>query len=278
MSANFNYEHMFTYLKGFTSAMNWTDAQNALLFARKAHEGQTRKSGQPYIVHPLTVACHAIALGIRNEIIIAGALLHDVPEDCHVEVDDLPVSNPKIKDVVRRLTHVKPTPLAVYYAEIAKSPEATIIKLLDRCDNVSTMAGVFSIEKTYDYIQETHEFVMPLYRKAKTDWPEYSDTLFVLKYHILSVVDGLQAVLDIHEDASCTAPIGVVIAQLATEKKTRLTSIAKQVGMKYGSLLDIASGRLKPTKADLAKLAESLGIKAEHLENAVTAGSTTEKD
>lgn len=198
MSADFKHDHMFTYLKGFTSAMDWKDAQSALVFARKAHDGQTRKSGQPYIVHPLTIACHALALGVHNETIIASCLLHDVPEDCGVTIEDLPVQNQEIKDTVRRLTHIKPTPLPVYYDGIAESPYSAITKLFDRCDNVSTMAGVFSTEKTKSYIQETNEFVMPLYRIAKNNWPEYSDALFVLKYHILSVVDGLQAVLDAH--------------------------------------------------------------------------------
>lgn len=195
MPTPFDADRMFTYLKGYFSALKWDDALNALTFAKRAHDGQFRKSGEPYLVHPLTITCHAMALGVKSETVAAAGLLHDVVEDCGVRVDQLPVKNPDIKDVVRRLTHVKSVPLDAYYAEIANSPEATLVKLFDRCDNVSTMAGVFRTEKTLDYIKETDDYVMPLHRKAKDYWPQYSDALFVLKYHIRSVDDGLRAVL-----------------------------------------------------------------------------------
>ena len=67
-----------------------------------------------------------------------------------------------------------------------------MVKLLDRCDNVSTMAGVFTEAKIRQYIQETREFVLPLLRQSKDQWPEESNALFVLKYHIYSVIDGLE--------------------------------------------------------------------------------------
>ena len=74
-------------------------------------------------------------------------------------------------------------------------------ELLDRCDNVSTMAGVFSEEKIHQYIQETREFVLPLLRQTKDHWPGESNALFVLKYHICSVIDGLEKCLDAQKNA-----------------------------------------------------------------------------
>ena len=265
MSTQFNVEHMFTYLKGFTTAMNWHDAQNALLFARKAHEGQMRKGGQPYIIHPLTLACHAVALGIRDEVVVASCLYHDVLEDCGYTIDQLPIENAKIKDVVRRLTHVKPTPLTVYYKEIAECPEAIIVKLLDRCDNVSTMAGVFSTAKTLSYIQETYEYVMPLYRKAKTEWPQYSNALFVLKYHITSVVDGLHACLQGYEDDVDKTPLGAEIMRLVSERKTNLQQLCKDGAINYEKLVYMLKGHAKPSKDTLKNLANVLNVDIETL-------------
>lgn len=194
----FNDEKMYTYLKGYLTAAGWTDAMNALVFARQAHEGQTRKSGEPYIIHPMTVACHALALGIKNEDIIATALLHDVLEDCDVDARDLPIKSEAARQAIIKLTHEKGTPLEPYYAEIQEDPVASIVKLLDRCDNVSTMAGVFTNEKTADYIHESDTYVMPLYKNAKKYWrfSDYYPALFVIKYHILSVTDSLRAVLE----------------------------------------------------------------------------------
>ena len=191
----FDPEKMYTRLQGYCAALHWDDAARALAFAREAHSNQIRKSGEPYIIHPLTMACHATALGVQEEPVVAAIALHDVPEDCGIAVEDLPVRNPAIKDAVRRLTHVKTVPLDVYYDEIAKDPVASMGKLFDRCDNVSTMAGVFSDEKTRSYIQESRQYVMPLWRRTKDHWPQYSSQLFVIKYHILSILNSLDAVV-----------------------------------------------------------------------------------
>lgn len=199
MSVHFNEEKMYTYLKGYAMAMNWHETLSALAFARTAHAGQFRKSGEPYIVHPLTVANHAIALGIREDAIIAAAILHDVSEDCGTLPGHLPVSE-DIRDAVWKLTHVNGEPIESYYRGIRENRIASIVKLLDRCNNVSTMAGVFSTEKVYQYIEETRQHVLPLLRWTKDHWVNDSDILFVLKYHIVSVIDGLEACLKAKEE------------------------------------------------------------------------------
>ena len=78
-----------------------------------------------------------------------------------------------------------------YYNMIIQSKEAAFTKLIDRCHNVSTMAGAFSKEKLKAYIDETREYVLPLLRKVKQKYPDKSDILFVLKYHMVSVVDAV---------------------------------------------------------------------------------------
>ncbi len=199
MSAHFDSTKMYTYLKGYSMALEWKDTPAALSFARDAHKNQMRKSGEPYIIHPLSIACHALALGLKEDEIIATAILHDVPEDCGVKVQDLPVS-PVTKEAVRRLTHIKGDPLDIYYREISENRISSIVKLLDRCDNVSTMAGVFSTPKIRQYIQETRDYNLPLLRKTKDKWIVESNVIFVLKYHIMSVIDGLEACLKASDD------------------------------------------------------------------------------
>lgn len=196
MSAQFDATKMYTYIKGYAMGLKWHDTLTALVLARTAHKDQKRKSGEPYFVHPLTVACHALSLGIEEDAVIAAALLHDVVEDCDIKLETLNVSA-DTKDAVRRLTHVKGEPLEPYYREIGENRVASLVKLLDRCDNVSTMAGVFSVEKVHQYIAETREYVLPLLRKTKDQWPEDSNALFVLKYHIMSVIDGLEKCLNV---------------------------------------------------------------------------------
>lgn len=201
----FDGKKMYTYLKGFAMGRGWVATVNALAFARRLHDGQLRKSGEPYIVHPLTMANHAIALGVREDDIIAAILLHDVCEDCGVQPQDLAVSK-DVRDAVRLLTRVKGEPLGPYYREISENRVAAIAKLFDRCNNVSTMAGVFTLEKVREYIDETREYILPLLRQAKNQWPSDSNLFFVLKYHIISVIDGLEACLQAISIASMAEP------------------------------------------------------------------------
>ena len=203
--AIFNADKMYTYIRGYATALEMTQTLKALTFAREKHEGQMRKSGDPYIVHPLTMACSALALGIRNDDVIATVLLHDVCEDCGVSFEELPV-NDRVRNGVKLMTfsimdgETKETAMVRYYNMILQSEEATFTKLLDRCHNVSTMAGAFSKEKLKLYIKETRDHVMPLLRKAKKRYPDKNDILFVLKYHISSVVDAIDLTISTYEN------------------------------------------------------------------------------
>lgn len=195
-NAIFNAEKMYTYLRGYASALSMQQTLRALAFAREKHKGQMRKSGDPYIVHPLTMACDALSLGIKDDNVIATILLHDVCEDCDVAIEELPV-NDKVMRGVELMTfsvmdgETKETAKVRYYNLLPSSKEAAYTKLLDRCHNVSTMAGAFSKAKLLAYIDETRNYVLPLLRRIKDKYPDDSDALFVLKYHIISVIDAI---------------------------------------------------------------------------------------
>ena len=153
-------DKMYTYIRGYASGVGMIQTQKALSFAREKHNGQKRKNGDPYIVHPLTMACNALSMGIRDDNTIATILLHDVCEDCGVALEELPVN-----DIVRRGVQLmtfevmpgetKDIAKTRYYNMLIQSKEAVITKLIDRCHNVSSMAGTFSVEKLKSYIKET---------------------------------------------------------------------------------------------------------------------------
>lgn len=201
----FSPDKMYTYIRGFATALRMEQTLKALTFSREKHQGQLRKSGEPYIVHPLTMACDAMSMGIKDDNIIATILLHDVCEDCGVSLQELPVN-----DVVRRGVQLmtftvldgetKEIAKTRYYNMLIQSKEAVITKLIDRCHNVSSMAGTFSIEKLKSYINETRTYVLPLLRQAKDHYPEESDRLFTLKYHITSVVDAIDLTMQAYEN------------------------------------------------------------------------------
>lgn len=203
---SFNSEKMYTYLRGLATGACMKQTLKAMSFARDKHSGQLRKSGEPYIVHPLMMACNAVSIGIRDDTVIATILLHDVCEDCGVSLSELPVDD-RVRNAVDLMTfrvmdgETKEIAKNRYYNMLLQSREATLTKLLDRCHNVSSMAGTFSEEKLKSYIEETRVHVLPMLRKAKRMYPEDADILFVLKYHIVSVVDSIDATIQLFENA-----------------------------------------------------------------------------
>ena len=188
-----NEDKMYTYIENFAIAKQMNQTIKALPFAREKHEGQYRRGiGKiPYIYHPLAVACHALALGFENDSLIATALLHDVCEDCGVTAEELPV-NDETKQAVSLLTKNSNTALETYFYDISQNVTATIVKLLDRCNNVSGMSAGFDKEKLVRYIEETEKYFYPLLQYAEEKYPQYSNQLILIKYHISSVVESIK--------------------------------------------------------------------------------------
>ena len=202
----FHEENMYTRVRTFAAVEHLTETYQALSFMRDQHRGQFRKKTRysseriAYIIHPLMMACHAHALQIRDDAILAGILLHDVVEDTGVTVQELPFSD-EVKEIVACVTFVHPDGLPKheakqnYYARIARNKKACVVKVLDRCNNVSTMAGSFTRDRLVEYIQETEEFVLPILKIMKNNYPEYSDLAFIVKYHLISLLETMKYLL-----------------------------------------------------------------------------------
>lgn len=181
-----NENTMFTYLRGRLDGPGFEQSRAALVFARKAHNGQTRKNGKPYIVHPLSMACDAIACKGATDEIIATILLHDVCEDCNIPLSALPVN-----DVIRygvKLMTVKPLQgeeksetKRRYFHELLDSKEAIVAKAFDRYANLNDMEQALSEEAIVKNIKETHELLMPVLKEAKFEYPELSDMMHTIR-------------------------------------------------------------------------------------------------
>lgn len=199
----FHEENMFTRVKAFALSENLTETYRALQYMRERHEGQFRKQGKftatqvKYINHPLLMACQAHALGIRDDALLAAILLHDVVEDTGVSSAQLPFSD-EVREIVELVTFSVPEGLSkqqakkAYYTKIQGNGKACLLKVIDRCNNVSTMAGSFSREKLAAYIEETETFILPLLKVLKEQYPQYSDMAFLVKYQILSVIETVK--------------------------------------------------------------------------------------
>ena len=159
--------------------------EDAYFFADRSHDGQLRKSGEPYIAHPLEIALYLSDLRL-DEQTIAASLLHDVVEDCDVTLDDLSVrfgpEIAKLVDGVTKLTRLDSRihdPLSAMpdgaddpdslYAEslrkmlvaMAEDIRVVLIKLADRLHNMKTLDAL-SPDKQRRIAQETLDIYSPL--------------------------------------------------------------------------------------------------------------------
>ncbi|MBR5046567.1 bifunctional (p)ppGpp synthetase/guanosine-3',5'-bis(diphosphate) 3'-pyrophosphohydrolase [Candidatus Saccharibacteria bacterium] len=177
---------MFTYLRGRLDGPGFEQSRAALVFARKAHAGQTRKNGAPYIVHPLSMACDAIACKGATDEIVATILLHDVCEDCNIPLSALPV-NDVVRQGVKLMTirpfdgEEKPETKRRYFHELLDSKEAIICKAFDRYANLNDADGALTEEAIVKNIVETHTLLMPMLKEAKYEYPELSDMLHTIR-------------------------------------------------------------------------------------------------
>ncbi len=141
-------------------------------YAYRAHDGQMRQSGEPYITHPLAVAKILVELGMDTETICAG-LLHDVVEDTPATVEDIRKTFGSdvalMVDGVTKLTKLTYSTKEQRQAEnvrkmllaMAKDVRVIIVKLADRLHNMRT--GEYWKEyKRREKARETMEVYAPL--------------------------------------------------------------------------------------------------------------------
>ena len=147
--------------------------ERAYRFARDAHAGIRRRSGEPYILHPIAVARIAsreIGLGSTS---ICAALLHDVVEDTDYTVDDISRNfGPKIAQIVEGLTKISGGVFGVQASAQAENfrkllltmsddIRVVLIKMADRLHNMRTL-GSMAPNKQYKIAGETLYIYAPL--------------------------------------------------------------------------------------------------------------------
>lgn len=146
--------------------------KKAYAIAREAHEGQFRRSGEPYIIHPVQVAKILYELGMDSESMIA-ALLHDVVEDTELTKDDVKKDfGEDVAELVEGVTKLGKVPLFTKEEQQAENVRkmlmamsqdirVIIIKLADRIHNMRTLAFMRP-HKRREKAQETLEIYAPI--------------------------------------------------------------------------------------------------------------------
>ena len=175
--------------------------QKAVDFADKAHDGQFRKSGEPFLIHPINVGIILAGLKMDGDTIVAG-LLHDVVEDCEISLKEVKkLFGKNVSNLVNGVTKLLQLDeklidqgQAEYFQKMAlataEDVRVVIIKLADRLHNLKTIEHL-PRDKQIKKSKETLELYAPLahqigMHKMATDLEDISfKTLHPIRYQLI---------------------------------------------------------------------------------------------
>lgn len=204
--------------------------KKAYEFADKAHDGQKRKSGEAYIIHPLCTALILSDLELDKETIIAG-LLHDVVEDTGVTLDTIKKEfSPEIAllvDGVTKLTQlsydvdkvdIQAENLRKMFLAMAKDIRVIMIKLADRLHNMRTL-NFMTPQKQREKSKETMEIYAPLAQRLGISKVKIELEDLALKYLEPEAYQDLTHQVSLHKDERETYVKSLVYAVKDLVKK-----------------------------------------------------------
>lgn len=146
--------------------------RRAYFYAEQAHDGQRRRSGEPYIIHPLAVANILADMHLDHQSLMA-AMLHDVIEDTGIPANEMEkqfgTTVTELVDGVSKLTHIKFEDKKQQQAEnfqkmimaMAKDIRVILVKLADRLHNMRTL-GSLRPDKRRRIARETLDIYAPI--------------------------------------------------------------------------------------------------------------------
>ncbi|WP_087118034.1 RelA/SpoT family protein [Corynebacterium urinipleomorphum] len=185
-------EPLYSIHRKYHPKANAEEISRAYDTAERLHEGVQRKSGDPYITHPLAVATICAEIGMDTTTIMA-ALLHDTVEDTEYSLEDLTNDfGPEVARLVDGVTKLDKVALgAAAEAEtirkmivaMSQDPRVLVIKVADRLHNMRTMRFL-PPEKQQKKARETLEVIAPLAHRlgmATVKW-ELEDLAFAILY------------------------------------------------------------------------------------------------
>lgn len=184
------YKELIDSVRKYHPSTDISLIEKAYNIAKTAHDGQVRKSGEPYIIHPLCVAIILAELELDKETIVAG-LLHDVVEDTVMTAEEITEEFSEevalLVDGVTKLgqlsysmdkVEVQAENLRKMFLAMAKDIRVILIKLADRLHNMRTLKYMRP-EKQIEIARETMDIYAPIAQrlgisKIKTELDDLS--------------------------------------------------------------------------------------------------------
>lgn len=203
---------------------------DALEVASKAHHGQQRRSGEPYIVHPLAVARRVAELR-ADAITVAAALLHDTVEDTAISLEELEqrfgAEVAALVDGATKLDRLSFDSKEVAQAAtmrkmliaMARDVRVLVIKLADRLHNMQTI-GALGRDKQRRIAQETMDIYAPLAHRLGIE-----EVKWQLEDHAFAVLHPRRY-----------AEMEHLVSQRAPEREARLQAVSEQLASRLAQV------------------------------------------
>lgn len=190
-------------IRYFLQGKEYHKAAWALNFASKLHTGKRKDGVTPEFHHQVSMALYARTLPISPDIfqaVLASIFLHDTREDYGTSLKEIEVAcGTDVALAVSALSKIeenKKKSMPDYFATIGSNKIASIVKGVDRINNVQTMVGVFTKEKQIQYIEETNAFVIPMIKEARRLFPEHEPVYENIKYVLRNQLSLIQKIID----------------------------------------------------------------------------------
>lgn len=192
------YRKTLLFIRGYAKGKNMTNTLKALALSERLHEGQLRKCGDPFIIHPLRVTSYLISLKINDDVTCAAALLHEIFKHCNFdrESNDLVEKyglDEEVLELIRIVSKPDNESNDNYYKALRLNSKALLIKLSNRA-NTCTRLSVLDESKRKEYILENTKYIYPLCTYGKAYYPNFSDQIVNMKYHISSICRVVESI------------------------------------------------------------------------------------
>ena len=219
----FMYNKSYLFIKGYATGKGLKYTLKALPLARKIHNGQYRKglveiNGKqcqlPYLLHCLKVCSTLISLSLplndeELDLLLCESILHDSIEDNdglfknggHELVTEYGFPEEAFETIrsLSKYSGADEFELNDYFNRLKKNRFALLIKLADRSHNVEDLYTM-KVEKLHKYVKETRDYIYPLCTYAKSNYPDLSNGITILKSKIVSLTELTETIVNMYED------------------------------------------------------------------------------
>lgn len=171
--------------------------------ALKYHTGVRKDNVTKEVYHQLNIFSMLRtmdALVKTPHIVLAVGLLHDTYEDYPESHKELESEFPELMSYLIRVSKIRDgekISYEQYFGEMASCSVTSIVKVVDRVHNLSTMSGVFSYSKEGDYVKDVYTWFYPMIKDARRKFPEQEPAYEMLRSILALEVNLIENKLDL---------------------------------------------------------------------------------